>query len=86
MVKCTYCGHEEVPIRGVHLITNEGVVQFLCSSKCRKNMLKLKRDRRKLKWTEAYRVALQKIRVAEAREKKNAESPTPISKVNAKNK
>lgn len=66
MVKCTYCGHEEQIFRGIHLITNDGVVQYFCSSKCRKNSLKLKRDKRKLKWTEAYRIALNKIRVKEA--------------------
>ncbi len=65
MVKCTYCGREEALFRGIHLITNDGVVQYLCSSKCRKNAFKLKRDKRKLKWTEAYRIALKKIRVKE---------------------
>ncbi len=60
-----YCGREEVLFRGIHLITNEGVVQYLCSSKCRKNAFKLKRDKRKLKWTEAYRIALKKMRVKE---------------------
>ncbi len=72
MVKCVYCGREEIPIRGIHLITNDGVVQFYCSSKCRKNALKLRRDKRKLKWTEAYRIALGKARAAEVRDKKKA--------------
>lgn len=73
MVKCVYCGREEVPIYGVHLITNDGVVQYFCSSKCRKNALKLKRDKRRLKWTEAYRIALAKTRAAAAREAKPVE-------------
>jgi len=72
MVKCTYCGREEALFKGIHLITNEGVVQYLCSSKCRKNAFKLKRDKRKLKWTEAYRIALKKIRVKE--EARNAQA------------
>ena len=65
MVKCSYCGREEALFKGIHLITNEGVVQYLCSSKCRKNAFKLKRDKRKLKWTEANSVALTKTRVKE---------------------
>ena len=60
MVKCVFCGKEEHPHKGVHLIKNDGSVDFYCSSKCRKNSLKLKRDKRKLKWTEAYRISKQK--------------------------
>lgn len=41
---------------GVHLIKNDGTVDFFCSSKCRKNDLNLGRDKRKMKWTEAYRL------------------------------
>ncbi len=80
MVKCSYCGREDLPVRGVHLITNDGVVQFLCSSKCRKNALKLKRDKRKLKWTEAYRVILTKTRAAQARDKAAASAAAPVEK------
>lgn len=60
MVKCVFCGKENSPIRGVHLIGNDGSVSFFCSSKCRKNTLKLKRDKRRLKWTEAYHVEKKK--------------------------
>lgn len=60
MVKCNFCGKDELPLHGVHYITNLGNVDYYCSSKCRKNSLKLKRDKRKLKWTEAYRISLAK--------------------------
>ncbi len=58
---------------GVHLIKNDGSVNFFCSSKCRKNATKLKRDKKKLKWTQAYReqkdrIAHQKVYVAEQAE------------------
>lgn len=90
MVKCVYCGREAVPIQGIHYITNDGVVQFFCSSKCRKNSLKLKRDKRKLKWTEAYRVALGKSRAAEVRDKAAAAAlataPAPEPKKSTKKK
>lgn len=55
MVRCSFCGKEEHSFKGVHLIRNSGVVDFFCSSKCRKNSEKLERDKKKLKWTAAYR-------------------------------
>lgn len=54
MVKCVFCGKEEHAFKGVHFINNDGSVNFFCSKKCRKNTMKLKRDRRGLKWTAAY--------------------------------
>jgi len=36
------------------LVKNDGTVIWMCSSKCRKNMLVLKRDPRRLKWTKKY--------------------------------
>jgi large subunit ribosomal protein L24e len=35
-------------------IKNDGSIYRFCSSKCRKSMLELGRDPRKLKWTEYY--------------------------------
>ena len=57
MTKCVFCGREENDFRGLHLIQNDGSISFYCSSKCRKNTLKLKRDRIKTRWTESYRIA-----------------------------
>ncbi len=57
MTKCAFCGKEESPFRGIHLIKNDGTIAYYHSSKCRKNALKLKRDRRKVRWTEAFHVA-----------------------------
>ena len=54
MVKCVFCGKEEHSFKGIHLIGNDGNVNYYCSNKCRKNALKLKRDKRKLKWTVAH--------------------------------
>ena len=67
MVKCVFCGCEQESFMGMHLITNVGKVEYYCSSKCRKNALKLKRDKRKLKWTEAYRIAREKARAEHTR-------------------
>lgn len=60
MVKCFFCGKEESMHKGIHYIRNDGSIWYFCSAKCRKNMLKLKRDKRKIKWTESYKEALHK--------------------------
>jgi len=65
MVKCFFCGKDESIHRGLHLINNDGTISYYCSSKCRRNSLDLGRDRRKLKWTEAYRIALAKSAAAQ---------------------
>lgn len=67
MTKCTFCGKETNPIKGVHIVKNDGSVDFFCSSKCRKNSVKLKRDKKKFKWTLAFRE--QRIRSAEQKER-----------------
>ena len=55
MIKCSFCGKEENTFKGINFIHNDGSVSFFCSSKCRKNALKLKRDKRRLKWTASYK-------------------------------
>ena len=63
MVKCSFCGKEEYAFKGVHLIKNDGTVAYFCSSKCRVNTLKLRRDKRKIRWTEAFREKSDKEKV-----------------------
>ncbi len=62
MVKCVFCGKDEESFKGNHLVTNEGIVLYFCSSKCMKNSRKLKRDRRKVRWTEAFHLTREKAR------------------------
>lgn len=71
MAKCIFCGVEQDDFKGVFLIKNDGNVVYYCSSKCRKNHTKLKRDKRKLKWTEAFHLARAKgiVKANLAREK-----------------
>jgi large subunit ribosomal protein L24e len=47
MPKCVYCGTVYDIPRGLTLVMNDGRIQYLCSSKCRKNMLM---KRRKVRW------------------------------------
>jgi len=37
------------------LLKNDGSTAYYCSGKCQKSALKLKRDRKRVTWTEAYR-------------------------------
>jgi len=70
MTKCSFCGKEERAFKGIHLIKNTGVIAYFCSSKCQKNSIKLKRDKRKLKWTEAFHTTRRKFREKEGKDKK----------------
>ncbi|GBE19413.1 50S ribosomal protein L24e [archaeon BMS3Abin17] len=47
MPKCVYCGQQYESPRGLTLVMNDGKINYLCSSKCRKNM---KMKRRKVRW------------------------------------
>ena len=50
MVKCSFCNKEIKPGTGKLYVTKDAKKYNLCSNKCEKNMLKLKRVPRKLKW------------------------------------
>jgi len=47
MPKCVYCGKDYEFPKGLTLIGKDGSVNYLCSSKCRKNK---KMKRRKVRW------------------------------------
>jgi len=55
MVKCSFCGQEIPKGTGKMLIKNDGKILYFCSRKCEKNMIELKRNPKKVKWTEEYR-------------------------------
>lgn len=50
MVKCSFCGNEITPGTGLLFVRNDGKTFYYCSRKCEKNMLKLGRNPRKIKW------------------------------------
>lgn len=52
--RCVFCGREFNFGTGIMYVNNDGSIFWFCSSKCRKNQLKLGRDPRKLKWTMYY--------------------------------
>jgi large subunit ribosomal protein L24e len=47
MPKCVFCGKTYEFPRGLTYIKIDGTINYLCSSKCRKNMLM---KRRKVRW------------------------------------
>jgi len=51
---CSFCGSEIEVGTGKMYVRRDGKVFYFCSGKCEKNMLKLKRNPRKLKWTRKY--------------------------------
>jgi len=52
--KCSYCGKEIEPGTGMLFVQRAGSVLYFCSNKCKKSQLDMKRDPKKLKWTERY--------------------------------
>ena len=53
MVKCTFCG-KDFRNTGKMYIKKDGKVFYFCSSKCEKNMIKLERKPRKIRWTKEF--------------------------------
>ena len=56
-MECSFCGNEVEKGKGYMYVKANGTVYFFCSSKCKANMLKLKRKARKFKWTKKYEKA-----------------------------
>ena len=68
MVKCFFCGKNKNSFAGIHLFKNDGSIAYFCSSKCRKNTIKLRRDKRKIRWTAVFRsLKLEKNKIDEER-------------------
>ena len=51
---CSFCGYQ-IPIgRGVMYVKRDGQILNFCSKKCRKALLKYKKNPRKTRWTSHY--------------------------------
>jgi large subunit ribosomal protein L24e len=48
--RCSFCDIRLAPGTGKMFVRRDGTVLYFCSSKCERNMLKLRRKSRKLKW------------------------------------
>ena len=51
---CNFCDRPVAKGSGTMFVKNDGTVLWFCSAKCKKNALVLKRDPRKLKWTNKH--------------------------------
>lgn len=54
-MECSFCRREIEPGTETIFVTRKGKASYFCSSKCEKNLLKLGRKPRRVKWTEDYR-------------------------------
>ena len=55
MAICNFCGKNINIGTGILYAKKDGKVLNFCSSKCEKNMIKLGRKARNLKWTKEYK-------------------------------
>ncbi len=76
---CSFCGTDIEPGTGTLYVRNDGTILYLCSRKCRRNQLELKRRARRLKWTEVYEERTRR-RAQKARTKKVKEKAKPKAK------
>ena len=54
MVKCTFCGDVLKKGTGKMYVQKDAKILYFCSSKCEKNMLKLKRKPITTRWTKRF--------------------------------
>lgn len=54
MPNCTFCGNRIEKGTGKIFVFKTGKIAYYCSMKCEKNMLKLGRKARDLKWTKNF--------------------------------
>lgn len=52
--RCSFCGDEFPAGTGLMYVRNDGTILWYCSSKCRKSSVDMRRDSRRLKWTQYY--------------------------------
>jgi len=51
---CSFCGDEIEPGTGKMYIKKDASIFFFCTNKCQKNMIKLKRVPRRVRWTKRF--------------------------------
>lgn len=55
MPNCNFCDSQIKKGTGTMYAKKDGTIFYFCSSKCRKNTIKLRREGRRQKWTESGR-------------------------------
>lgn len=54
MARCTFCGNNIEKGTGKIFVKKDATIYYFCSNRCEKNLLKLHRVPRTLKWTQTY--------------------------------
>jgi len=54
MSRCSFCGKIMERGTGTMFVKKDGKILYFCSSKCEKNLLKLGRVPRRIKWTDIH--------------------------------
>lgn len=54
-MRCSFCGQVAKRGTGKIFVRKSGKILYFCSRKCEKNMIKLGRTPRKVRWTRAFR-------------------------------
>lgn len=52
--KCSFCGHDIPRSTGFIYVKTDGTILRFDSRKCKRSMIEMKRNPRKLKWTTKY--------------------------------
>ncbi|MBD3309604.1 50S ribosomal protein L24e [Candidatus Woesearchaeota archaeon] len=60
MAKCDFCGKVIPKGTGKIFVNKDGNTNDFCSNRCEKQLFKLRRKPRKVKWTEQHRKAKSK--------------------------
>ena len=60
MAKCSFCGEQIEKGTGKMLVYVSGKIDYFCSTKCEKNLLKLERRPVDARWTAAARAERKK--------------------------
>ncbi|MFX1343424.1 MAG: 50S ribosomal protein L24e [Promethearchaeota archaeon] len=81
---CSFCGTDVEPGTGSIYVKGDGSLLYLCSSKCRRNEIILKRRARRLKWTEVYEERIRRRAQAAKARKKVKEKPKAKPKAKKK--
>lgn len=55
LTKCSFCGETVKKGTGKLFVRGDGSVYLFCSGKCETNLIKLERDPKNIRWTNAFR-------------------------------
>ena len=89
MPTCAFSGEKIPRGRGLMYVLKDGKILWFKNSKCQKNFVSLKRNPRKIKWTQAYRDmnkkgTVEKKAVSPATKKETSVKKQPEAKAPAK--